>query len=84
MAASKGVLFILGGGPRIGHSVAAKFLKEGYQVAIGRRTISPLTETNLSGAISIKVDVTKTESVAEAFHKVKAELGIPNVVVYNG
>lgn len=84
MAEPKGILFIVGGGPRIGHSVAAKFLQEGYQVAIGRRTISPSTETNLSGAISVQVDVTKTESVAEAFHKVKTELGIPNVVVYNG
>lgn len=68
---------ILGGGPRIGHSVARKFLQEGYKVAIGRRNLQETTD-------STGLDVTKPVSVEAAFREVESKLGIPNVVVYNG
>ncbi|OCL07915.1 hypothetical protein AOQ84DRAFT_389200 [Glonium stellatum] len=67
---------ILGGGPRIGHSVARKFLQEGYKVAIGRRNLQETTD-------STGLDVTKPVSVEAAFREVESKLGIPNVVVYN-
>ncbi|KAH7016017.1 uncharacterized protein B0I36DRAFT_254748 [Microdochium trichocladiopsis] len=78
------VLFILGGGPRIGHSVARKFLQEGYKVAIGRRNLQEAAEsTGLDGVVPVYLDVTKPESVEAAFREVESKLGVPNVVVYN-
>ncbi|KAM5355156.1 hypothetical protein ACJ41O_001802 [Fusarium nematophilum] len=77
--ATSPVLLILGGGPRIGHSVAKRFLQEGYKVAIGRRTES----TTPKGAVHVSADVTRLESVEAAFREVESKLGIPNVVVYN-
>ncbi|KAK4236967.1 epimerase/ hydratase [Achaetomium macrosporum] len=74
------VLFILGGGPRIGHSVAKKFLSQGYKVAIGRRNIEKM---DLDGVLPVYVDVTKPETIEEAFRKVESRLGVPNAVVYN-
>jgi NAD(P)-dependent dehydrogenase (short-subunit alcohol dehydrogenase family) len=77
------VLFILGAGPRIGWSVAGKFKSKGYKVAVGSR--NPNVERATSdGFLPVTVDVTKSESVESAFAKVKGELGVPNVVVYNG
>lgn len=79
------VIFILGGGPRIGHSVAQKFLHQGYKVAIGRRNVQDTADsTGLDGVVSVYLDVTKPESVEAAFREVESKLGIPNVVVYNG
>jgi NAD(P)-dependent dehydrogenase (short-subunit alcohol dehydrogenase family) len=49
------VLFIVGGGPRIGHAVAKKFLEQGYKVAIGRRQTE---KVELEGALPVYVDVT--------------------------
>ena len=77
----RNVLFILGGGPRIGHSVAKKFLGQGYKVAVGRRQTD---KVNLDGALPVYVDVTKPETIETAFREVESKLGVPNVVVYNG
>lgn len=79
------VLFIIGGGPRIGHSVAKKFIKGGYQVAIGRRNVKETAGAEwLEGVVPVYTDVSKPESVEAAFREVQAKLGTPNVVVYNG
>ncbi|SPO07020.1 uncharacterized protein DNG_09714 [Cephalotrichum gorgonifer] len=81
---SSKVLFIIGGGPRIGHSVSKKFLREGYQVAIGRRnTEKTAGAEGLDGVVPVYTDVTKPESIAAAFEEVEAKLGTPNIVVYN-
>lgn len=77
------VLFILGAGPRIGWAVAGKFKDEGYKVAVGSRNPN-IERATSDGFLPVSVDVTKSESVELAFGKVKEELGIPNVVVYNG
>ncbi|POR33541.1 Epimerase/hydratase [Tolypocladium paradoxum] len=83
--ATSHIAFIIGGGPRIGHAVAKKFLGEGYKVAIGRRNVKESAEAaDLQGATTVAVDVSKPESVEQAFGEVEAKLGIPNVVVYNG
>jgi NAD(P)-dependent dehydrogenase (short-subunit alcohol dehydrogenase family) len=76
------VAFILGGGSRIGHAVAAKFASQGYRVALGRR--SPHASVGLKGVTPVAVDVSSTQSVEAAFAEVNAKLGIPGVVVYNG
>lgn len=75
------VLFILGGGPRIGHAVAKKFLSQGYKVAIGRRNTE---KTDVDGALPVHVDVTKPETIEAAFREVESKLGVPSAVVYNG
>ncbi|KAG7286888.1 hypothetical protein NEMBOFW57_009206, partial [Staphylotrichum longicolle] len=74
------VLFILGGGPRIGHAVAKKFLSQGYKVAIGRRNTE---KTELDGILRVHVDATKPETIEEAFREVESKLGVPNAIVYN-
>ena len=85
MATSAGVLFIIGGGPRIGHSVAKRFLQQGYKVAVGRRnTQDTASSPELAGALPVSLDVTKPRSIEAAFDEVESKLGIPNVVVYNG
>jgi NAD(P)-dependent dehydrogenase (short-subunit alcohol dehydrogenase family) len=75
------VLFIIGGGPRIGHAVAKKFLSQGYKVAIGRRNTE---KTELDGILRVYVDATKPETIEEAFREVESKLGVPNAIVYNG
>lgn len=82
---TKNVLFIIGGGPRIGHSVARKFLQQGDKVAIGRRNIQETTSAEgLGEALGVCLDVKKPESVQAAFDEVESKLGTPNIVVYNG
>ncbi|RMJ27961.1 hypothetical protein PHISP_01158 [Aspergillus sp. HF37] len=74
------IALILGGGPRIGLSVANKLVSTGYQVALGSR--NPPTAPS-SSIHPIPVDVSDPDSVAAAFARVNRELGIPAVVVYN-
>lgn len=80
---AQNTILILGAGPRAGWSVARKFKAEGYQVAVGSRNpdVNKATEENI---LTVTVDLTKTESVEDAFAQVKESFGIPNVVVYNG
>lgn len=76
------VVFILGAGPRIGASVAEKFSKKGYKVAIASRkgTDSKTTE----GFLSIKADLADPASIPALFEKVTAEFHTaPSVVIYN-
>lgn len=75
------VLFIIGGGPRIGHAVATKFLAQGYKVAVGRRQTD---KVDIDGALPVYVDVTDPESIGKAFREVESKLGVPTAVVYNG
>jgi NAD(P)-dependent dehydrogenase (short-subunit alcohol dehydrogenase family) len=76
-------IFILGAGPRIGWAVAEKFKAGGYKVAIGSRR-PDMAKVKTEGFLPVSVDLTSVQSVEEAFVKVTNELGIPNVVVYNG
>lgn len=80
---SPNIILVLGGGPRIGWTVAQKFKTEGYNVAIGSR--KPDAEAaSKAGFLPITVDLTNTQSVEAAFTTVTKELGIPNIVIYNG
>ena len=81
MSASK-VLLVLGSGGRVGASVAKLFAQNGYKVAIAARRLKDAV--NDEGQLEIQADVSKAESVEAAFDKIKAEFGIPNIVVYNG
>jgi NAD(P)-dependent dehydrogenase (short-subunit alcohol dehydrogenase family) len=84
MASASKVVFILGAGPRIGISVAKRFLKDGYKVAIGKRNPRTLQDPELKDMYSVAVDVSQPSSVASAFKEVTENLGIPQLVVYNG
>ncbi len=85
MAPPEGVLFIVGGGPRIGHSVARRFLQQGYKVAVGRRnTQDTASSPELASALPVSLDVTNPRSIEAAFDEVESKLGTPNVIVYNG
>jgi NAD(P)-dependent dehydrogenase (short-subunit alcohol dehydrogenase family) len=74
--------FILGGGPRVGTSVANALVKKGYKVAIGRRTID--SASSAEGITSVKLDLGSTASITAAFKEVTSSLGTPHVVIYNG
>jgi NAD(P)-dependent dehydrogenase (short-subunit alcohol dehydrogenase family) len=79
---SVGIVLILGSGPRIGSSVAAKFALDGYKVAIASRR--GLNTKTSEGYVSLKVDFEKPENVAWLFEAVKDQFGsFPNVVIYN-
>jgi NAD(P)-dependent dehydrogenase (short-subunit alcohol dehydrogenase family) len=80
---SPNTILILGGGPRVGWTVAQKFKTEGYNVAIGSR--NPDIEAAIkAGFLPITVDLTSIQNVEAAFAQVTNGLGIPNIVVYNG
>ena len=80
---SQNTIFILGAGPRIGWSVAEKFKAEGYKVAVGSRR-PDIFKVRQEGFLPVSVDLGSVQSIEEAFEKVTKELGVPNVVVYNG
>lgn len=76
------VALILGAGPRVGASVAAKFASKGYKVAVASR--SGTGSKTPEGFFSLKADFTKPDSIASLFDAVQAEFhAAPGVVVYN-
>ena len=78
-----GIVFILGSGPHIGWAVAQEFQQEGYKVAVGSRNPDVL-RIQMEGFLPVTVDLAKIDSVEAAFKQVIAQLGVPNIVVYNG
>jgi NAD(P)-dependent dehydrogenase (short-subunit alcohol dehydrogenase family) len=70
---------IIGAGANIGRSVAAAFASEGYKVAVASRS-KPSDNTYPHFIF----DAAQPTKVPELFNKVAAEIGPPNVVVYNG
>ncbi|TFK37577.1 hypothetical protein BDQ12DRAFT_146112 [Crucibulum laeve] len=76
------VAFIIGAGSRVSTAVGTSLKENGYSVAFGSR--NPNVEAvKAQGFYPITVDAGKVESIKSAFAKVKAELGTPNVVIYN-
>jgi NAD(P)-dependent dehydrogenase (short-subunit alcohol dehydrogenase family) len=79
---SSPVILILGAGANIGKSVAQRFAKNGYKVAlVGRKLAS---HTDSTKELQIKADFTNPASIKTVFDEVTSKLGVPNVVVYNG
>lgn len=78
------IALILGAGPGVGHSVAAKLIGEGYKVAAASRN-PDLAAAKAIGFHPLKIDLAKPEQIPGLFAEVQKELGgFPNVVVYNG
>jgi NAD(P)-dependent dehydrogenase (short-subunit alcohol dehydrogenase family) len=76
------VLLVLGAGPKIGLAVANSFAAKGYKVALAARSLQE--GVGEDGFLRIKADFENAERVRDVFAKVRKELGIPSVVVYNG
>ncbi|KAL2869511.1 uncharacterized protein BJX67DRAFT_347500 [Aspergillus lucknowensis] len=76
------VALILGAGPRVGGSVAAKLASKGYSVAIASR--SGTGNRTSEGYLSLQADFAKPETVPALFDAVKTAFqAAPSVVVYN-
>lgn len=82
MSATKPLVLLLGAGKNIGEAVAKKFGGGGFNVALAARSLHDAQ--NSTGRWSYKVDLSRPAEVAELFAKVSKEIGIPNVVIYNG
>ena len=76
------VLLILGSGPNVGQHVARAFAAKGYKVALAARKL--IEEDSTADQVNISSDLSDPDSVVNVFAKVKASLGLPSVVVYNG
>ena len=77
------VAFIIGAGPHVGAAVGTLLKQNGYRVALGSRN-PKIDETKAGSFYPVKVDASSSESIQAAFQTVNAELGPPNVVIYNG
>lgn len=76
------IVLILGAGARVGASVAEKFAKNGYKIALASRSGTG-TKTD-QGYLSLKADFTKPDSIPPLFDAIKTEFkAAPNVVIYN-
>lgn len=82
MAQSSRVALILGSGPNVGAHVAERFNAAGYEVAVVSRSGKHPDPKTV--ALTIKADLVDPAAVREAFEEVRAKLGEPNVVIYNG
>ncbi|MFG1701638.1 SDR family NAD(P)-dependent oxidoreductase [Nonomuraea sp. M3C6] len=71
---------IIGAGPGIGRSVARRFAKEGLPVALVSRTGKTL---GLEGVLAYTADSGDETQLRAALDAAGAELGTPDVVVYN-
>jgi NAD(P)-dependent dehydrogenase (short-subunit alcohol dehydrogenase family) len=79
------VLLILGAGKNVGQYTAAKFLQNGYKVALAARSLTTTASPTASDStIDIKADLTVPSDVVNAFSLTTATFGSPNIVVYNG
>ncbi|KAH9893102.1 NAD(P)-binding protein [Xylariomycetidae sp. FL2044] len=70
---------MIGAGARVGKSCADAFAAAGYRVAIASRTEKP----ELSKYKFFAYDAEKPDTTVDLFCKVRAEVGVPSVVIYN-
>ena len=79
---SKPVLFLIGSGANIGASTVKTFLANGYKVAQASRSAKSADSTQDN--LHVALDITKPDTITEAFQTVRQKLGEPSVVIYNG
>ena len=75
---------IVGAGPGLSASLARLFAAQGMKVALTARDTGKLAD--LAGeidAVTVACDVGDAESIESMWAKVKTEIGVPDVVVYN-
>lgn len=76
------VLLLFGAGAGIGSAVANSFAAKGYKIALAARSLEDGLGSD--GFLRLRVDLSHPVQIHGAFTKVKEQLGIPTVVVYNG
>ncbi|MSO53810.1 MAG: SDR family NAD(P)-dependent oxidoreductase [Rhodospirillales bacterium] len=87
--AEREVAVVVGVGPGLGAAVARTFAKSGMAVATASRRVDKLKSVvaqvqGLGGkAIAVACDATKESDVEALFTRVRAEFGLPDVVVFN-
>ncbi|WP_438353074.1 3-oxoacyl-ACP reductase FabG [Microbacterium sp. CJ88] len=72
------VVLVTGGNRGIGHAIAARFVAEGYRVAVTARS-----GEGPEGTLTVRADVTDAASVDVAFAEVEQQLGPVEIVVAN-
>ena len=82
--ASAGVALIVGVGPGLGAALARRFAKAGLRTAIAARDAARLADLakEIAGR-AYACDATSESAVRTLFDKVAADLGSPDLVVYN-
>lgn len=86
---NKRTIVVVGAGQGLGNHIAERFAKEDFRVVLVARRSEALAEyqrvfTEKGYETSTVVcDVTDAESVKNAFARIHAELGTPDVMVYN-
>lgn len=75
---SERVVLVTGGNRGIGRSIAERFIRDGYRVAVTVRT-----GEGPAGALTVHADVTDAASIDAAFTEVEEKLGPVAVVVAN-
>ncbi|MCX5743316.1 MAG: SDR family NAD(P)-dependent oxidoreductase [Proteobacteria bacterium] len=82
---SKPVCVVVGIGPKNGASFARQFHGAGYRVALVSRTteLAEILATELGDAKAYACDASKPEAVAATFAAIRADLGDPEVLIYN-
>ncbi len=75
---------IVGAGDGLSASLARLFSANGLQVALAARNIDKLqTLKDEIGALTFQCDASQVDSVQQLFNAIDADLGSPDVVVYN-
>ena len=85
MSNTKSVAVVTGVGPGTGAAIARRFAQGGYGVAMLARNRDRLTllEREISGARAYQCDVTDEAQLDATIEAVRAELGVPKVLVHN-
>ncbi|MET4780283.1 3-oxoacyl-ACP reductase FabG [Glaciihabitans sp. UYNi722] len=71
-------VLVTGGNRGIGYAIAAQFIAEGHHVAVTARS-----GEGPAGSLTVRADVTDSESIDAAFTAIEAELGPVEVLVAN-
>ncbi|WP_053237106.1 SDR family NAD(P)-dependent oxidoreductase [Sandaracinus amylolyticus] len=79
------VCVVIGVGPGIGASLARRFAREGYAVALLARSLehTRALEGELPESRAFACDASDGASIASAFARIRSELGEPEVLLYN-
>jgi NAD(P)-dependent dehydrogenase (short-subunit alcohol dehydrogenase family) len=83
------VAVVLGVGPGLGAALAMRFAKAGMNVALAARNLERVEAIAVDccsidrRGLAYAVDAVDETSVESLFERVEADLGVPNVVVYN-
>ncbi|KYR02980.1 short chain dehydrogenase [Tieghemostelium lacteum] len=90
MSITNKICTIIGVGPGIGWSVAKKFAKNGFTLAICSRNqdkldkyLSELNTINKGNHIAVPMDASDPVSIEQGFKTIKSKLGNTDLLVYN-